>query len=168
MTAPVPANEPARLAALRAYGILGTPPEAAFDDLARLAADLCAAPVAQVNFLDERCVWTKAWVGGSASGIAREHAFCAHAILRSDPTVVPEALTDARFATSPLVLGEPHVRFYAAAPLLTPDGYPLGTVCVLDRAPRTLPPEQIEALVRLSSQAMAQLELRRGVERARA
>lgn len=167
MTAPVATNEVARLAALRAYGILDTPPEPVFDDLVQLAADLCATPVAQLNFVDETRVWTKAFLGASASGLARDVAFCGHSILRAGPMVVPDARADARFASSPLVLGEPHIRFYAAAPLLTPDGLPVGTFCVADYIARTPGSAQVDALARLSRQAMAQLDLRRSAQVAR-
>lgn len=163
--APLPQNECDRLAALRRYGVLDTPPEPAFDDLTRLAAYICGTPISLISLLDADRQWFKARVGLETPHTSRDLAFCSHAILGNDVLVVPDATADARFATNPLVTSDPHIRFYAGAPLVTSDGYSLGTLCVIDRVPRTLTPEQHDALCALSRQAIALLELRRGTTR---
>ncbi|OOG56325.1 GAF domain-containing sensor histidine kinase [Rhodanobacter sp. C03] len=156
-----PTSETLRLDALYAYGILDTPPEAGFDDITRLAALICEAPIALISLVDRNRQWFKSELGLGASETPIGSSICAHAILQSDVFVVPDTLQDTRFLDNPLVTGDPHLRFYAGASLRTPDGLPLGTVCVLDRQPRQLRPEQIEALRALARQAMAQIELRR-------
>jgi PAS domain S-box-containing protein len=158
--APLPIDEPVRIEALRRVNILDTPAEPAFDDATRLAALICATPIALVSLIDERRQWIKSKRGLVLSQIPREASFCAYAILQPTMTVIPDARQDPRFADSPLVEGEPHIRFYAAAPLLTIDGQPIGTLCVMDRKPRQLTPEQIDALDALGRQVSAQLDLR--------
>lgn len=160
-TAPLAANESQRLAALAAYEILDTAPEPQFDDLARLASHICKTPIALVSLVDADRQWFKARFGLETPQTPRDIAFCAHAILGSDVMVVPDATRDERFADNPLVTGDPGIRFYAGAPLLTPEGEALGTLCVIDRRPRDLTREQIAALRALARQAVAQLELRR-------
>ena len=159
--APAPHREDERLAALRCYNVLDTPAERDFDDLALLASRICGTPMALVSLVDEGRQWFKARVGVEAKETPREMAFCAHALSRADVLIVPDATADERFSSNPLVTGPPHIRFYAGAPLRTPDGHALGTLCVLDRMPRQLTPEQIEALHALSHEVVAQLELRR-------
>ena len=163
MSAPLPENEAARLEALHRYGILDTVPEQDFDDLSRLAALVCNVPVATVTFVDENRQWFKSRLGIEESETPRDVAFCAHTILRREVLVIPDALEDERFRFNPLVTGEKKVRFYAGAPLITPEGHILGTICVIDRVPRQLSSEQIEALQGLARLVVAQLELRRSV-----
>jgi anti-sigma regulatory factor (Ser/Thr protein kinase) len=157
-------DETARLAALRRYRILDTEPEQAFDDLTLLAAQICETPIALITLLDERRQWFKARLGTSATETARSVAFCAHTIRQEDMFVVPDTLADERFRENPLVVGEPRVRFYIGAPLVTHDGHALGSLCVLDRVPRTLTAEQQAALDALRRQAVAQLELRLNID----
>ena len=155
-------DEAARLTALRSYAILDTPAEEGFDQLAALAAQVCSCPIAVVNFLDGERQWFKAAVGIPFQETERAIAFCAHALDgRREPVVVPDTLEHPVFATNPLVLGEPYVRFYACVPLVSPEGFALGTLAVVDTVPRTLAPGQLDGLKILAGQAMAQLELRR-------
>src|SRR5262245_1862077 len=154
----------ARRAALRKYRILDTEPEQAFDDLTLLAAQICGTPIALITLLDEGRQWFKSRVGTSATETARSAAFCAHTIQQNELFVIPDTLADERFRDNPLVVGEPWVRFYMGAPLVTHDGHALGSLCVFDRVPRTPTPEQQEALAALRRQVVAQLELRLNVD----
>ena len=161
MNAPVPAGEGERLDALRRYAILDTPPERDFDELVSLASQICRTPIAAISLIDADRQWFKAKVGLTATQTPRAIAFCAHAIVQPDLFVVRDALADARFSTNPLVIADPHVRFYAGMPLIASNGHALGTLCVIDRVPRELTQEQAEALRALSRQVVSQLELRR-------
>lgn len=162
MKAPMPPDEPVRLAALRQYEVLDTMPEAAFDDLTLLASQICQTPIAMIALVDQDRQWFKSRVGITTAETPREVAFCAHAILKPDEVLeVPDTTLDARFADSSLVTSDPHARFYAGAPLITPEGHAIGALCVIDRAPRQLNHEQSTALRVLSRHVVTQLELRR-------
>jgi GAF domain-containing protein len=161
MKAPLPANEEKRLAALREYHILDTAAEQTYDDLTALAAYLCEVPIAMISLVDESRQWFKSKVGLNQQETPRDVAFCAHAILQSEPLIVRDALNDARFADSALVTRAPHIRFYAGFPLSTPEGFALGTLCAIDRKPRQITPKQKTAMQALARQVMALLELRR-------
>src|SRR5215207_9268619 len=131
-------NEGDRLAALRSYGVLDTAPEPAFDCLVQLAAQVCGTPIAAINLIEDRRQWFKAEVGLGLRETPVEVSICARAILHRGPFIVRDMTQDARFACNPLVTGPPYVRFYAGALLETPQGLPLGTLCVLDYHPREL------------------------------
>jgi GAF domain-containing protein len=161
MKAPVPENESARLETLRQYEILDTDPEESFNDLTRLAAYICNTPIALISLIDENRQWFKARVGISEKETSRDISFCAHAILQDGPFVVRDALDDERFRSNPLVTAAPLIRFYAGSPLLSPEGFKVGTLCVIDRKPREITPEQVAALRILSNQVITQLDLRR-------
>jgi len=156
-------DEPERLAVLKSYEILDTDPEEAFDDLVKLASWICGTPIALVSLVDERRQWFKARVGLALSETPRDVAFCSHALAGQLPFVVRDTLADARFARNPLVAENPYIRFYAGAPLRTPSGHALGTLCVIDRVPRELSPDQLRALETLSHEVVSRLELRRHV-----
>lgn len=147
---------------LKAFQILDTPPEADFDELAALAAEICGTPIGVISLVDEQRQWFKARVGMVAGEGPREHAICAHALTKpTEVLVVADASRDERFRNNPAVVGEPGIRFYAGAPLATAQGEVLGTLCVMDRKPRELAVGQVSALRTLSRQVMTQLELRR-------
>jgi serine/threonine-protein kinase len=154
-------DEPARLQDLRAHAVLDSEPEADFDELTRLAAALCGTPMALVSLIDEQRQWFKSKVGLALDETPREQAFCAHAILEDGVFEVPDAGRDARFADNPLVTGDPRICFYAGASLVSAAGLPLGTLCVLDRVPRTLSDAQREQLRALAGRVVERLEARR-------
>lgn len=157
----VRSDEAARLRALAEYDILDTEREEAFDDLARLAAFICDVPIALISIVDSKRQWFKADIGLGVPQTDRSISFCAHAILQEGLFVVGDATQDPRFRENPLVTGEPNIRFYAGAPLQTPEGFNLGSLCVIDRQPRELTQAQRDALAALSRQVIKLLELRR-------
>ena len=157
------ADDAARVESLRRYHILDTEPERNFDDLTLLASHICGTPMALVTLVDANRQWFKSRVGIPITETSRAVSFCSHAIDQRDVRaifVIPDALDDERFRANPYVVGGPEIRFYAGAPLVGRDGHALGTICVMDRTPRTLTPDQMAALDALRRQAEAQLELR--------
>lgn len=158
-------READRLAALFRYGILDTPPEPDFENITRVASLVCKAPIAVVNLIADNRQWFKSEIGLGVRETPLDISICAKAILQPGMLVVPDTTKDSRFDCNPLVIGEPYLRFYAGARLDTPEGLPLGTVCVLDYQPRPngVSDEQREILLALARQAMAHIELRRAV-----
>jgi diguanylate cyclase (GGDEF)-like protein/PAS domain S-box-containing protein len=165
LTAPLPSNEAERLAALRRYGIVDSPPEESFDRLTFVVKTILSTPAATVTFVDSDRQFFKARAGVSVTQTPRDIAFCAHTILGAEPLVVLDAARDERFHDSPLVTGPEGVRFYAAAPISTPDGFNIGAVCAIDFRPHDVPPtpQQLESLSKLAAMAADELELRRAV-----
>jgi len=160
--APLPANESQRLRSLGEYSVMDTPPEPDFDELVALAAYVCRTPIALMTLVDDRRQWFKAKKGLEVSETPRDHAFCAHAILNpTEVMVIPDALRDERFGDNPLVTDAPHIRSYVGAPLVSPDGEALGTLCAIDVEANDWTPEEIGHLRALARRVMAELELRR-------
>lgn len=154
--------ERARQSELDDFRIVDTLEEQAFDDLTRMAASVCGVPIALISLLDRDRQWFKSRVGLQATETPREFAFCEHAIHAAEPVMmVRDATQDERFAANPLVTGDPSIRFYAGAPLVSSGGQRLGTICVIDRVPRELDARQLETLQFLADQVMRKLEERR-------
>lgn len=164
MQAPRPDNEAERLRILYQYEILDTISEQAFDELTELASSICETPIALVSLVDEDRQWFKSVVGMKARETPRDVSFCAHTILQNDVFMVTDATKDDRFADSPLVTADPHIRFYAGYPLVSPEGAAVGSLCVIDHVPRTLTPKQTRALEILGRQVVTQIRLRRAME----
>ena len=156
--APIPADEDERLSALRELLLLDTPPEERFDRLARFVAEQLDVPIALLTLVDGQRQWFKARVGIDATETPRDISFCGHAIMKNDVFIVEDASRAPRFSDNPLVTGEPHIRFYAGAPLSAPGGHRIGTLCVIDTVPRTLGPVELsilDALRRLANETVA-------------
>lgn len=154
-------KERARLAALHSYAVLDTRSEAAFDEIATMAAELCEVPIAVVSLVDEHRQWSKAAHGCPRGEVERGRSFCTHAIEFDEALIVRDAARDARFHDNAMVVGEPHIRFYAGQPLVDGQGHKLGSLCVIDRRPRELAASQLRTLRRLASHVIHLLELRR-------
>ncbi|MEK6642971.1 MAG: SpoIIE family protein phosphatase [Planctomycetota bacterium] len=157
--APLPSNEAQRIASLRALKILDTPPEERFDRITRLAARVIGAPLAYVSMIDTDRQWFKSGQGLSSCETRRDVSFCGHAILNDGPLIIPDTLNDPRFADSPLVVGEPFIRFYVGHPLLGPGGMKVGTLCVADRKPRELTSTHLQILRELAGLVERELNL---------
>jgi signal transduction histidine kinase len=158
----VPLNEKERLAALREYQILDTEAEPEFDEITGLASEICQAPISMITLIDEERQWIKSSANLPVREMPRRTAFCAHAILLPhDPFVVSDMRKDERFKDHPFVVGEPHIVFFAGIPLTNPEGFALGTLCVLDKKPRLLTDSQLRALKILATQVIHLLELRK-------
>jgi excisionase family DNA binding protein len=155
---PVPPNERTRLAALAASGLVDTEEEARFDRVVRLAAMVTGSPIALISLLTSSRQWFKARVGLAARETPRDWAFCSHTILKNELFVVEDALEDERFRDNPLVLQDPHIRFYAGIPLRDKAGQPLGSLCVIDREPRRLRQAEVQSLLDLGEIASAEIQ----------
>ncbi len=165
MDIPIPENDAERVAALHSYGILDSAPESDFDNITELAAQICQCQVGLINFIDESRTWKKSRYGSPVTGVElpRHASICSNTVCRTDLLVVPNLAKDERFTDYPHVVGEPHYRFYCGMPLINPQGYALGTLCVLDTKPREPTFEQTEAIRRLSQQVITLVELRRSL-----
>lgn len=162
MTLPIPFNEAYRLAALDSYRVLDSEPEPAFDRITRLAKASFDVPMVAISLIDPTRQWFKSSIGLAVRETAREHSFCGHAIVGSGVMQVPDAMQDARFDRNPLVVGPPHIRFYAGAPLVTPEGFQIGVLCLMDREPRALlDGDRLETLQDLAALVISELELRK-------
>jgi len=158
-----PANERARLETLRQYSILDTEAEETFSDITILASMICRTPIALISFVDSERQWFKAQFGLGIIEMPRDVSFCAHAILQDGPLIVRDTLDDDRFRENKMVLEKPYIRFYAGMPLVSPEGFKVGTLCVMDHIVRDLTRTEIESLRMLANQVVSLLELRRQV-----
>ena len=165
--APIPVDERERLGALRDYDVLDTPSDPAYDDIVELVGELLDVPISLISLVDSERQWFKARRGLGACETGRDVSFCGHAILGDDVFYVPDATKDDRFADNPLVGGEPRVVFYAGAPLITPAGFRIGTLCAIDHRPRALTSQQRGWLRKLAKVTVSNLELDRHIRLAR-
>ena len=163
--APQPENEVDRLRALQEYQILDTPPEKSYDDITELATSIFQVPVALITFIDANRNWFKSHPNSPEKESPRDLSFCQHTLLQSEVLMVPDATLDPRFSDSPLVVDGPKIRFYAGAPLISPEGYVLGTLCLFDFKPRELDQKQIQSLMTLARTTVTQLELRKNIQK---
>lgn len=161
MGAPLPGNERERLRAMWRYTQHDRAPDPALDEMTRLASAFFSVPMVMVSLVDEGCQWFKSHVGVESSETSRDVSFCAHAILGEGLFEVRDASSDPRFCENPLVVGPPHARYYLGAPLVTPEGLSIGTLCILDTAPRHLNDADKRHLMAMARQVMRHLELRR-------
>lgn len=150
-----------RLNELNAYSILNTAIEADFDNIAHLVAQICEVPIATITLIDEKREWFKSCIGLNNRESDRDTAFCARAILSDKPLIIEDALKDPEFRNNPMVIGSPHLRFYAGVPLISPNGYALGTLAIKDTKPRKLSALHLQALTTLAAQVMVLLERHR-------
>lgn len=158
-------DEGERLKALNSYDILDSLPQKDYDDITRLASEICNTPISLISFIDAERQWFKSSHGLTSVDTPKEYAFCAHAIAKpNEIMIVEDATKDERFKNNPLTTGEPQVVFYTGVPLVNEEGYALGTLCVIDNQPKVLSESQISALKALANQVMAQLELRKKVK----
>ncbi|MGA0022145.1 MAG: EAL domain-containing protein [Vulcanococcus sp.] len=161
LQAPIPPDDTARLQELRSYGVLDSPDEPSFDDIGALVRDIANTPIGIISLVDENRQWFKSCIGLDAKETPRNISFCGHTILQRTPLIIEDALEDPRFCDNPLVLQEPHIRFYAGFPLISSNGLALGSLCAVDQQPRHLEAHQIQALERLARLAVRQMELKR-------
>ena len=161
-TPEIPSNEILRLKALKEYSILDTLPEKEYDDITKLASQICGTSISTISLIDEKRQWFKSKVGLEVDETSKEVSFCGHAIMEPDKIfTVKDSRLDARFQDNPLVIGEPHVIFYTGVPLVSQDGFALGTLCVIDDQPKELNQDQLLALKALSNQVVSLFELRK-------
>lgn len=153
----VPSNEEKRLEVLQSLGILDTGRDPQFDELCREAAKRFNAPIALITLVDRDRQWFKSACGLEADGTPREHAFCAHAIMSDHVMVVPDARIDTRFATNPLVIGPPHIVFYAGAPIVYGEGIRLGTLCIIDHEARQISADDVYTLGEIADRISGEL-----------
>jgi sigma-B regulation protein RsbU (phosphoserine phosphatase) len=159
-TPAIPANEVERLASLRSLGLVDTPPEERFDAITRLLGELFQVPIAYISLVDENRQFLKSRIGLDFCETSRDISFCGHAILENEPLIIPDTFLDERFADNPQVVGEPFTRFYAGMPLQGPGGHNIGTLCLMDRTPRTLSEVEIQRLAQFGK--IVERELRLG------
>jgi len=162
MIAPLPNNEQERLLSLKSYDILDSLPEAEYNAITKLASEICQTKISLISFIDDKRQWFKSAYGLEAKETPRDFAFCAHSILNpNEILIVPDSRLDNRFANNPLVLNDPHVVFYAGVPLVNTEGYPLGSLCIIDTSPKELSISQQSALKALAKQVVTLFELRK-------
>lgn len=162
MSIPIPVNEEARLKELESYNIMDSLPESDYDDLTKLASEICGTQISLISLLDDKRQWFKSVTGLQVKETPKEYAFCAHAIVNPKETlIVPDSRKDSRFSGNPLVTGDPHVVFYAGVPLVTENGYALGSLCVIDDQARNLDDHQLSALRILARQVVNLMELKK-------
>lgn len=163
MIAPaIPLNENERLIALKSYHLLDTSPEIDYDAISKIASEICQTPISLISLIDDKRQWFKSTFGIQVTETLREISFCGHALnFPKEAFIIEDATKDERFYNNPMVIGEAKVVFYAGVPLVNPEGYPLGTLCVLDHAPKKLTVNQIESLKSLARQVSHLMELRK-------